>query len=302
MRRFIIKSLLFLTIQSLLFLIILIQADGHTDAFYVRFTTPKQESLILGTSRAAQGLAPKVFKEKYNINIYNYAFTLLNSPYGSVYLESIKKKVRKGKKPGIFIVTVDPWSISSRTVLPNDTINFRERNGILQATKVVNMKPNLVYLLKSLSGRYQDILTAKYRSSSFLHEDGWLEITQPIDSTSLTNDRIIEKIDRYRIQNLPRYKFSSTRFIFLRKTIEYLNKYGDVYLVRLPMHPMMLELEKELMPDFNKKIDGLIPSVKGYLDMTPSNSEYRYTDGNHLHRSSALVVTETVADWIAQLK
>ena len=34
-------------------------ADGTTDDAYLKFTTPKQGSLILGSSIAAQGIHPK---------------------------------------------------------------------------------------------------------------------------------------------------------------------------------------------------------------------------------------------------
>ncbi|MCY0969567.1 hypothetical protein ACM642_10780 [Chryseobacterium sp. CY353] len=33
-------------------------AGGNTDSFYKRFTSPQQSNLILGNSRAAQGIRP----------------------------------------------------------------------------------------------------------------------------------------------------------------------------------------------------------------------------------------------------
>ena len=41
------------------------KADGYSDAFYLKFTSSKKSNLILGTSKAAQGLQPDVLM---NIN------------------------------------------------------------------------------------------------------------------------------------------------------------------------------------------------------------------------------------------
>lgn len=101
MRQFLIQVLVFCAIAVGLFLAFLSQADGSTDPFYIRFTTPQQESLILGTSRAAQGLQPKVFDSISSLDIYNYAFTIGHSPYGKTYLNSIKKKIRENTKNGV---------------------------------------------------------------------------------------------------------------------------------------------------------------------------------------------------------
>ena len=97
--------------------------------FYVRFTSPTQHNLIIGTSRAAQGIQPTVLNEIIpNKSFFNYAFTAAQSPFGPVYLKSIQKKIDTTTKNGIFIVTVDPWSISSKSKDPNDSSKFRENN------------------------------------------------------------------------------------------------------------------------------------------------------------------------------
>ena len=91
MKKFIVNICLFLIIVLLTILGVFWQADGKTDPFYLRFTTDKQNSLILGTSRAAQGLLPEVLNSKLNRDdFFNYSFTLGHSPYGPTYLKSIK--------------------------------------------------------------------------------------------------------------------------------------------------------------------------------------------------------------------
>ena len=90
---------------------------GGVDAFYGRFASPAAGSLVLGTSRAAQGIRPAVLAARlagqFEGPLLNYAFTLTHSPYGPAYLASIRRKLRPGVRHGLFIVAVDPWSLSA---------------------------------------------------------------------------------------------------------------------------------------------------------------------------------------------
>jgi hypothetical protein len=94
------------------------------------------------------------------------------------------------------------------------------------------------------------------------------------------------------------YKFSSFRLNYLKKTIDFLSKHGKVYLVRLPIHPEMLKIENELMPNFEGIINEVAPLTNGYLNMTPDNHLYKCTDGNHLYKESGKEVSEKIALWI----
>ena len=57
--------------------LIVLKADGNLDPFYIRFTTPKQKNMILGTSRAAQGLQPSIFDNVLNKKRDYISFYLL---------------------------------------------------------------------------------------------------------------------------------------------------------------------------------------------------------------------------------
>lgn len=307
MRKFCLKSIFFLTILAILGLSIFCFADGTTDPFYLRFTSPKQTSLVLGTSRAAQGIQPKILnqilKRDKSKKIYNYSFTLGHSPYGPTYLESIKSKIDLNTKTGVFIVTVDPWSISALGKNINDFSDFKENERALGLVKFNNLNPNIPYLLYCFNQPYINIFKNKYKQSSLhLHPDGWLEVHVPMDSTSLSN-RVSKKIDHYQNINLHRYHFSETRLNYLLKTIIFLKDHGTVYLIRLPVHPLMLEIEYSLMPDFSKKIRGLVESTEvDYFDMTTSKERYEFTDGNHLHKNSGAKVSKQIAEWIKNQK
>ncbi|MDP8221173.1 MAG: hypothetical protein P9X26_07495 [Candidatus Stygibacter frigidus] len=296
MKKFLIQIMFFSTLTALSLAMVLSLEDGHTDPFYIRFTTPRQNNLIIGTSRAAQGLQPSVFQEVLNMNIHNYSFTKLNSPFGRVYLESIKRKLVTNTSNGIFIVTVGPWSISSFSDNPNDSTMFRENNLFLAKTKVVNINPNPFYLLNDLDHKYKTLFF-KRRSPMYLHDDGWLEVTINMDSLAV-EERLEKKILFYKTNTLTLSKLSSLRLHYLIKTINYLNHYGEVYLVRLPLHPKMMEIETLYMPKFDSIIQEAKDISTGYLDLTEYNSEFIYTDGNHLYKESGKKVSKMIAEWI----
>lgn len=298
MNKFLIKTIGFSFVIIIIFIWICSRADGYTDPFYIRFTTPKQNSLILGTSRAAQGLQPEVFDSILKTEIFNYAFTVAHSPFGKTYLNSIKKKLNPNSKKGIFIVTVDPWSLSSLTTIPNDSLSFRELKRSLATTPFVNFNPNVFYLYTNWNEKYYKLLSSG-KSKMFLHNDGWLEVNINLDSINLA-ENIEKKVKTYREKQLPKAQFSANRFKYFKETISFLKKHGKVYLVRLPIHTKMMEIENELMPHFDDDIKEAIILSNGYLDLTPRNRDFKYTDGNHLHKSSGKIVSEIIANWISK--
>ncbi len=283
-------------------LLLFSEANGNIDPYYVHFTTPRQTSLILGTSRAAQGIQPQILNKIFNRNdFYNYSFTIFHSPYGPTYLKSIKKKIKKKSKDGIFIITVDPWSISSECTDPNDTSSFRELQLCLAKIKFPNYKPNIEYLLKDFNINYKNLLYNK-DTSIHLHANGWLEVNLKMDSVS-QNKRIKDKIRIYKNDILPSFKFSKKRLEYLNKTIKTLKKHGLVYLIRLPVHPDMMKIDEQLMPSFTKimKKVSFDENVE-YIDLTNLNDSFSYTDGNHIYKKSGKKLTEIIANTILKIQ
>lgn len=295
MRKFLLECFGFavLVIGSIYF--VLNQGDGYTDAFYARLTTPRQTSLILGSSRAAQGVVPSVLDSVLSrTDVFNFAFTIGDSPYGPTYYNAIRKKLDPSTRSGIFVVTVDPWSISSKCEATDDTTKFRELRGVLAKTKDLNSDPNFHYLLSVFSERYINLLTKN--PQMFLHADGWLEVTVGMDSSDVKR-RTENTFQNYRGM-AKEYCYSQVRADYLVRTVSLLKKHGSVYLVRLPAHPAIMEIEGEFMPDFNSKIAEAIARSDGYLDMTNQSARYTYIDGNHLYRVSSKQVSNEISDWI----
>ncbi|MFZ4400862.1 MAG: hypothetical protein ACOYO1_12570 [Bacteroidales bacterium] len=302
MGKFLLKTFVFLILISISAYFVFLEADGYTDPFYLRFTTPKQTSLILGTSRAAQGIQPQILNKILNrSDLFNYSFSIDKSPYGPTYLNSIIKKLDANTKNAIFILTVDPWSISSKCEDPNDISNFSELKLSLATTKYVNVKPNIEFLINNYSEPYYKILL-KSDAAMMLHKDGWLEVNIDMDS-ALVQQRIEQKMTTYKRDNCPFYKFSSIRLQYLLKTIDFLQHHGQVYLVRLPIHPLMMELDENLMPDFNEQINRISKQKNTpYLDMTYLNAKQKFTDGNHLYKESGFQITKIIGEWILKLQ
>ena len=147
--------------------------------------------------------------------LFNYAMTLANSPYGKVYFESIKRKLDTSSKNGIFILEVNPWSICSETLDPNDESNFREADLFLSKLNCVDCNPNIEYLARHYSDAYINLWRDTY-SPLILHPNGWLEVNVSIDYAAvLVNTQT--KMNQYRNDVLPKYHFSDVRYEYLKK-------------------------------------------------------------------------------------
>lgn len=302
MKKFLKKIGLFSLLMLFLAFGVFCLADGKSDFYYHRFTTPQQTSLILGTSKAAQGVQPYEINNALNRNdIYNYSFTLAHTSFGPQYFNSIKKKLDPNTKNGIFIITVDPFSISAKLENLNDPEKFREKGRFISIEKVTGT-PNLEYLLHHYPHQYIYILTRKleFVNNDYLHDDGWIEINLQMDS-SIVEKRTQAKIIEYQ-EARKDFAFSNTRFEYLEKTIELLQKHGKVYLVRLPVVTPLWELEDVAVPGFENKMTYLSEKFQiDYLKMNKSIDSLVYTDGYHLYKTSGKHVSREIGEWISGL-
>ena len=288
--------------------------DGSTDNFYLRFTSPKQNSLIIGTSRSAQGIHPDIIDSILDLeeinSMYNYSFSINNSSYGEQYYNAIKNKINTESKDGLFIVTVDPWSISLDTTLNEHEIDIE---SVFYSMRYYNSSPNYEYLIKQYKKGWGNILLKRIESNilsnkiddigkvngsyTYLRKDGLLEVYTRMDS-SYVSQNIQKKIKSY-IKLVARNKFSDYRFDYLKKTIELLNDYGKVYLVRMPVHKSLLKIEDSFDPYFDKRMIILANNMDiEYLDFSIESDEYSYTDGNHLYIEDAKRFSVTLSERI----
>lgn len=301
MRKFLNSILIFISIPGIPLILILIgllfyldNTPDKFDVFYRRFTSPKQSSLIIGSSRAAQGIQPSIindnFKSHFTNTIYNYSFTIKTSPFGKAYYNSIKRKLKEsGLKDGLFIIAVDPWSLSNITEMGDNKI-LREDAECVSKMILVNTKPNIEYFI-----RYFDMNWFKSETGCILHDDGWLEINADMNLTHVKKN-ISNKINEY-----SKYHFikSENRIFYLIKTIDYLKNYGKVYLVRIPTSIEMAQLEFQRWPNFDKDIYSISKnqSIK-YFSFKSEIGKYRTIDGNHLYKADAKKFSKNLSDSI----
>ena len=300
MRKFLIKTVLFsLVLMASIYGVFLV-ADGNSDPFYMRVATPKQSSLILGSSKAAQGILPSILNvEIPNTEIFNFSFTVGQSPYGPSYLEGIKKKLDTTSQNGIFIITVDAYSISATKEAPDNAALFPENDSFLATTMFVNERPNLDYLIHQYSEPYYKILANK--SPLFLHDNGWLEVT--VDDSYSQNDAALNRSVKTYTERVKGITISNTRFEYLEKTIEYLKKYGEVYVVRMPVSLPLFEIEEIYLPNFEQLLQNETSLLKvPYKSFSAQNSKYQYTDGLHLYKESGAQFSKDLAAWILSIK
>ena len=301
MKKFIAQIFLFLILLSASAFWVFSNVDGTSDQYYLRLATPKQSALIIGVSKSAQGLQPKVFNEVLNRNdMFNFSFNAFISPFGATYLESIKNKLKEDTKDGLFVITFDAWSLGSNTEDPNDSKNFREVDLCLSSS-FVSSNPNIPYLVNHYDKKYIDIFK-KSKKTLLLHEDGWMEVNVAMDSIARER-RLNNSIKHYHKLYVPDWKTSSLRFKYLEKTIDFLKNHGEVYLVRLPVHERLLELENNVTPDLDSRIQVICENFNvPYLNYADSSSNYKYTDGIHLGKNSGARISKQVAEWIKESK
>ncbi|UOQ99752.1 hypothetical protein MUN81_09695 [Hymenobacter sp. 5317J-9] len=257
---------------------------GRVDAFYGRFTGPPAGSLILGTSRAAQGIRPALLAaqlgQQFEGPWLNYAFTLTHSPYGPAYLRSMQRKLRSEVRKGLFVVAVDPWSLS----LTGPEGVYPENNSFIGQLHEVSQNPNLAYLTTYQTKPLYRLLLDYATATERLHPDGWLEVNIGTDSAQV-RARTARKLQDYRLLAASQH-LSAGRLQALRQTVHFLQQHGQVVLVRLPVGPSLLALEDTYQPDFDGQIRRLAAQAAvPYLDY--SRAPYATTDGNHLQRSAS---------------
>jgi hypothetical protein len=291
MRAFLMRIVLFLSVVGISFIAILLSVDGYDDDYYYRFTSPKQQSMIIGTSRAAQGLLPSVIGEGLNQSIFNFAFTRSISPYTKVYVDRILEKLDRTSRAGVFILAIDCWSIADAS-----KADVTKTDPLLENVWYVDRWPNLPYLINRFSGRYYEIL--KRDTNTYLHQDGWLEVNVPMDEESIAI-RTAKKLGHYRKMRND-LSISSDFASNLGSLVDSLQRFGEVYLVRLPVSPEMRMIESGYELSFMRSIQETVKASDGYLDLKSLDDSMLYTDGNHLHSSSAADISKRVCEWIKQ--
>lgn len=307
MRAFITRFLLFALAPLAAVIAALLSADGRTDAFYLRLTTPKASSLVLGTSRAAQGIRPAVLDSALNAaawgtRTFNYGFAKGLSNYGPSYLASVMRKLDRSGNDGAFVLAVDPWSLGMSPG-DGDGTGWAEDAEFLSRIRCVSCRPNLEYLFGEYSSPILTILfpSNQQRSDMVVRDDGWLEVRISMDSAEVhrrEREKRIEYGEAARTMRLSPYRVAC-----LNDFIDSLAPYGTVLLVRLPVQEEMLAIEHGAIPHFDAVMERTARS-KGirYLNRSADDRLWNYTDGHHLTADDARPVTMAIAQALLEAR
>jgi hypothetical protein len=192
----------------------------------------------------------------------------------------------------------------------NNNKEVFEETGTFMEIRNVNKNPNFEYILRYYPEPYYTLLFKQIRKntnsklrkyikgfqnySSELREDGWLEVTVPMDSISF-KDRLLPHIERHR-EYLANRNFSQYRLDYLKKTIELLQQHGRVVLVRLPVSKSFFEMETRYMPHFNDLMNQL--SARYNIPYYALDNIYITTDGHHLFKRDSRKISAEILNKI----
>lgn len=273
MRRFVMHTILAaLTLAMILGMLFVLMPAGRIGDVYPRVTTPRQLSLVIGTSRAAQAVNPAIIgRELSGLNeapLYNFAFHLDASAYNDVYAGAIMRKLAApdGRR-ALFILAVDPWALRRLDSVP-DELRLRS----------VSSRPNWQYLARQFSRLWFSPLP----THSFVNADGRTEVDYEPRSEAEWWQRVKARMKAYE-QMAAGYAYGRREQEVLCSLVRRLKRRGDVVLVRIPTSAPMLALERKCCPDFNahmRRVAGECGVT--YADFT--TMPFATTDGNHLTR------------------
>ncbi|WP_395044878.1 hypothetical protein [Flavobacterium sp.] len=299
MKRFLYKITIFTVFLIIILSFILIKYGGYVDYFYLKFTTPKQTSFIIGDSRSFQGIQPKIMDENlknsnFSLPMFNYSFTITQAAYGELYTKSIKNKLVSNTKNGLFIVSVNPWLLSERE---NDDFKnkiFAEDKNPPHNMNFVSTNPNFEYFFKNFNYFH---FRAIFKKNSELHQDGWLEESNlPKDSLTLNNWKKNQIIIYKGFAK--RWKNSNYRINELKKLIKFLQSHGKVVLVRMPVDSKILSIEEDFWVNFDSEINKIAAIEKvNYFNFSKDNKFQTY-DGNHIDKFGGVIFTKQLCDSI----
>ncbi|WP_228462962.1 hypothetical protein [Chryseobacterium caseinilyticum] len=276
-------------------------ADGNTDDNYMHFAVPKPQNIIMGDSRGSQAVVSGVLGDKLSGKFDNFSLNIVQSPYGKIYFEALKKKIDPETKEGIFILTVDPWNLALHNRVKNEE-EFPEQKSPFKSMQYYSMSPNYEYLLRNYRRSWFKIYLERAevgRSNTFLHDDGWMEvnISMAKDSVKIRTEK---KIEFYRKLAADHHQ-SEERLTAFKNIITFLQKKGKVYIVRIPAAQGITKIEDEKFPDFNNMMKSVALKYSiDYFNFSKDYGNYTYTDGNHMHKESSKVFSAQIADSILQ--
>lgn len=307
MRLFILKIILFCTLLATVYLTMVHQlSEGYVDMYYPKFTQ-NAGSLILGLSRADEGIDPETLgnnlSKVMDTTLVNFASN--QNYYGKVYLEAVKGKLDDSAVNRFFILSVSPGSFTAPKGFGTKGIEAMDSKTPIGKTSDFTSKPNYSYIMNCYgSGLYNAFLDVDSADNLTSHSNGWNEVSLKSNSLNITND-LIKDWKRQNLayfeRRLPNEELKAYRLEWFGKTIEYLKNKGAVFLVRMPADQEIIQFENEHLPNFNILMDSIADEYKiPFLDYSEVQPGFQTYDGSHLYAESAKEFSAVLAKDISK--
>lgn len=279
----------------------------YVDTYYYKFCGEGQH-LILGLSRAQNGMVPSVinqtlFGEKSNDSIINFAFEKSQSPFGEIYSNAIRNKIKNSDKRGIYIISVSPGNFLAKKDTDEEGVLKRDKK-LMMLGKVddVTSNPNFSYLTNFYgSSTYNVFLNNNKKnktSNKIVHRNGWMEFklkspsydVTPQDLASWKSETIIGYKSVMEKEEISEYRMES-----FKQLMNFLSLKGDVFLVRMPISEEVYNLENTNWLNFSEEMSSLSKNLNvTYLDYS-KNFDFITYDGSHLVSESAVLFTKMLS-------
>lgn len=312
MKVFILKITLFCALLVLSYLAMVHKlSEGYVDMYYPKFTQ-SAKSLIIGLSRADEGIDPYTLEnglpEEYNGPVVNFASN--QNYFGSVYLDAIKEKLvdTGNSKKRFFIVTVSPGSFTAPKGFGTKGIEAMDRKTAIGRANDFTSMPNYSYIMNCYgNGLYNAFIDSYSGGNLTTHTNGWNEVSLESPTFNITQEVIKDwkrKNLAYFERRLPKEEVKPYRLEWFGKTLEHLKKEGDVFLVRMPADKEIIEFENKNLPTFKTLMDSITHVYQiPYLDYSIGNKSFGTYDGSHLYSESAKEFSTILArDMLRHLK
>ena len=303
MTRFLLKlillALIFIGLYSLM---VHRLSTTHVDEHYYKFTQ-EASSLVLGISRANQGINPdRLEKEfaglEFGGPVVNFALNKYQSPYGEVYQNAIEQKLSKNTG-GLFILSVSPGNFVAPNQLNESEIFDMDSKMSIGKIDNYTSAPNYEYIVNCFSKPLYIALFPKESKNPVFHQNGWqeakLEGPDLIITPELMNDWKSLNIREYH-RILKRESVSEYRISQFKKIIGFLKSKGEVVMVRMPIDCDILEDENEEWPEFELEMQAIADDFEvAFFNYSDRCNRYTYYDGSHLESESANRFTGSLA-------
>ncbi|UNY97217.1 hypothetical protein MQE36_08915 [Zhouia spongiae] len=276
----------------------------QVDDYYYKFTQ-EAGGLILGISRAHDGIVPDILEGQLSSKnlegpIVNFAFTKNQSPYGEVYLEAIKKKLRKETHGGgVFVLSVNPGVFMEKPHLKDEDVYKMDKKMLIGKVNNFNSMPNYDYIINCYSKSLYNVFTTIEYDNRVVHSNGWMEVNYG-NKDRVVFDKDIKKKKDHIMVGYHMFKntqeVSEYRFRYFIETIKYLKTRGVVVLARIPADPDIIDFETKSWGDFDFKMDSVAKEYQvPYLNYSRETGFKTY-DGAHLFADSAKRFTERLGE------